>query len=222
MKTLHKLTNILLIMGIALTTLCGCQIEDEKVEGQELVEKARESLANLNSGVITVTNTLTGDVEQMLTFRYDEVGIFTYTLEGEDYVQFCNGYEIYTLENGQTTKITKSDSDYQAYTFDVRYPMTDENYLYFSSDKIIDVKSEDGTYTYSYDVSVVSGDDGLGELKSFETKYAFDGDGELLWFEEISQYSLNDEVSDYCYKIQIRNQNSVELVEKPQVFKIEQ
>lgn len=198
--------------------LCGCQIEDEKVEGQELVENARESLAKLESGVITVTNNLTNELEQTLTFRYDEVGIFTYILEGDDYVQFCNGYEIYTDENGELSKITKSDSDYQAYTFDVRYPMTDEDYLYFASDKITDVQANGDSFVYSYDVSAVSGDDALGELVEFKTEYVFDNEGELVYFNEISQYNQNEKTTEHSYRIEIKQQNSVDSVKKPEIF----
>lgn len=220
MKKLQKLANILFIIGIALTMLCGCQIESEKVDGQELVEKARKNLATLNSGVITVTNNSSGKVEQMLTFRYDEVGIFTYALEGEDYVQFCNGYEIYTFENGQTTKLTKSDSGYQAYTKDVRYPMTDESYLYFDRENLSDVKKDGNVYTYAYEAWAISGDNSLGDLEDFKTVYAFDDSGEMLYFDQISRYNLKGNMKEYNYRIEIKQQNAVESVEKPEIFTV--
>lgn len=218
MKIARKFTNILFIIGFGLTALSGCQIEDEKVAGQELVENARITLSQMNSGVITVTNNLTNEVEQTLTFRYDEVGIFTYTLEGDGYTQFCNGYEIYTQENGEISKITKSDSDYQTYTADVRYPMTDEDYLYFASEKLGDVKSEGNVFTYFYEVSAITGEENLGKLEEFKTTFAFDDEGEFIYLDEISRYNQDGKITEYSYRIEIKQQNSVDSVRKPEVF----
>lgn len=225
----HKTVNILFIIGAALGCLCGCDFnEQETVLGQELVEQAREDLSQLKSGVITVTNNSTGEAEQQLVFKYDEVGILLYSLTGKEngqpYSQYCNGYKTYTLQNGELDISKKGDADYKCYTYDVRYPMTDADYLYFSPDKIAfvsDIQNDDGSsvYSYTYDEKAISSDEALGELTAFAVTYAFDRDGELSYVDEISVYEKDGEKTEYSYRIEISQRNSVGKLEMPDDIK---
>lgn len=225
-KNYQKLSNILFIIGFSLICLCGCS--GEQLPGEEKVEKAREDFSKLHSGVITVTNIDTGEVEQTLTFKYDEVGILLYSLtgvsEGKSYEQFCNGYETYTFDGKELTKVSKGERDYEAYTYDYRYPMTDREYLYFSPGKITSttvVEEDNGAsnYTYDYKPSAVKGEDALGTLKSFSVKFSFDENDMLESFEEYSTYEKNGGETLYGYRITVSQRDSVGKLEMPENIK---
>lgn len=206
--------------------LTGCG--GEKLEGQEKVEKAREDFSKLYSGVVTVTNVVTGEVEQTLTFKYDEVGILLYSLtgitDGKPYEQYCNGYELYTFENDKLSLVKKQETAYQAFTYDVRYPMTDDDYLYFSPDKVkaVEKTHEDNgeiCYSYDYEPTAVSADVKLGELKSFKVKFCFDENDILTHFEEISVYENNSNKTTYHYRMGISKRDNVGKIEMPENIK---
>lgn len=224
-KKLQNLGNILFIIGITLICLTAC--EKNTVEGQREVEKAREEFSKLHSGVIEVWNVNTNELEQTLTFKYDEVGILLYSLtgvsEGEPYEQYCNGYETYTFENGEVKKVSKGSVDYDAYTYDFRYPMTDKEYLYFAPDKIVSVdKSEEEYgvfYCYEYEPAFVKGDDNLGELTYFSVSFYFDEKDTLTHFEEYSEYEKDGETTEYHYRMEISQRDSVGKVVMPENIK---
>lgn len=221
-KKLHKLGNILFIIGIALICLTGCG--KNMIEGQSKVEKAREDYSKLYSGVVEVWNVNTNEIEQTLTFKYDEVGILLYSLtgvsEGEIYEQYCNGYETYTFEKGELTKVSKGQKEYEAYTYDFRYPMTDVEYLYFAPDKVVSVdKSEEEYgvfYCYEYEPAFISGDDNLGELTYFSVSFYFDKNDTLTHFEECSEYEKDGVKTQYNYRIEISQRDSVGKINMPE------
>lgn len=226
-KNFHILSNILFIIGVALILLTGCG--GEKLEGQKKVEKAREDFSKLHSGVVTVTNLTTGEVEQTLTFKYDEVGILLYSLtgttDGKPYEQYCNGYELYTFENDSLDVVKKQETTYQTYTYDVRYPMTDDDYLYFEAGKITSVSSvelDDGSssYVYNYEPSAITADENLGELKSFMMTFYFDKNDKLTHFDEFSTYQKNGAETSYEYRMEISDRDSVEKIQMPENIKI--
>lgn len=224
-KKLQNLGNILFIIGITLICLTAC--EKNTVEGQSEVEKAREDFSKLHSGVVEVWNVNTNEIEQTLTFKYDEVGILLYSLtgvsEGEPYEQYCNGYETYTFENGEVTKVSKGNVNYDAYTYDFRYPMTDDEYLYFVPAKVVSAnKSEDENgvcYSYEYEPSVINGEDNLGELTYFSVNFYFDENDTLTHFEECSEYQKDGETTQYHYKMVISQRDSVGKVAMPENIK---
>ncbi|MBE6836930.1 MAG: hypothetical protein E7509_02880 [Ruminococcus sp.] len=206
-----------------MTCLCGCTAE--VLEGQQQVEKAKESFSKMKSGVITVTNMDNGEIEQTLTFKYDEVGILLYSLtgvsKGEIYEKYCNGYEIYTFENNEFSKLTKADWEYEAYTYDYRYPMTDEDYLFFSPDKVISVSVSDNdkggkSYSYEYEPSAISGEAELGALVGFTVSFNFDENDVLDYLEELSVYEKDGNKTSYNYKITITERDSVGKIQMPE------
>lgn len=223
MRNLHKLANILFIIAFVLTFVCGCQFSDKKLDGQTDIEKARKNLSELSSGKITVTNISTNEVEETFTFRFDEVGIMSFSIEGVDYAQFCNGYETYTLENGEFTKLTKKDNAYQSFTFDVRHPMADEDYLYLEADKVIKSESynEEGkrVYTYDYEPALINADASMGKLKKFQTVYTFSENGDFISLDEISIFEKDGAENQIGYRIEISNQNSVDSIGMPEQIK---
>lgn len=218
---------ILFIIGFALAFMTGCLENKELVEGQKLVDAVRKEFSELESGVITVTNNNTGEIEQQMTFKYDELGILLYSLTGEEnggeYAQYCNGYETYTLQSGIVTKVAKGDTDYDSYTYDIRHPMTDEDYLYFDAGKVCEsrVDNLDGggkKIYYKYGAELISGEESLGKLQSFETVFWLDEKGKLSKLEEISVYEKDGKETTYSYRIEISLENSVGKLEKPQII----
>lgn len=213
----------MLFIIVYILALTSCKNEIDKIGGQALVEKARTDYEKLNSGKVVVTNVETNEIEQTLTFKYDEVGLLIYALESgnsqEAYCQYNNGYQAYTINNGEYTFYEKGNRNFEAYTKDVKYPQLSKTYLYFDVSKISDVEIEKpeklSKYIYTYDNSKITGDKGLGSLESFVTSYVFDENDDMLYFEEISSYVKDGKSTEHHYKIELIDKNNVEKVQIP-------
>lgn len=221
MKIFKKAVSILLIIGSALTGLSACQAE--RLTGEELVLKARKDFSQLKSGVITVTNA-EGMVEQTFSFKYDEVGILSYSCvgetNGEKYFQYSNGYETYTIENGSYSFVKKGEKDFDCYTYDVRHPQTDEDYFYFDSGKVSAVTwfEENGekSYCYIYDEKLIASENENGKLTDFSVTYVFDDNDELKYVEEFPSFEKDGTETDYCYRITVTERDSLGKVNMPE------
>ena len=77
MKILSKLrlACIALSLSAALALVSCGEVPD--VEGGELIKKARDAYASLDSARVVMTNMESGEQEQEFVFKYDEKGILT-------------------------------------------------------------------------------------------------------------------------------------------------
>lgn len=220
MKAFKKAVSILLIIGSALAGLSACR--SERLTGEELVLKAKKDFSELKSGVITVTNA-EGEVEQTFSFKYDEVGILSYSCvgetDGEAYFQYSNGYETYTVENGSYSLVKKGGTDFDCYTYDVRHPQTDEDYFYFDSGKATGVSwsEENGekSFCYVFDERLVGSDGENGKLTGFSVTYVFDDSDGLKYVEEFSSFEKDGEETDHSYRITVTERDSLGKVRMP-------
>lgn len=224
-KHTHKRVLALILLIVSSLALSACQ--QEKVLGQELIEQAKEDFESLDSGKITVTNLETNTIEQELEFKYDEVGLLIYAIQGESiddkYCQYNNGYQFYTINKDEYKLIKKGDREFQAYTKDVKYPQLSARYLYFDETKISETTTSQtettDVFEYDYIASQISGENALGQLESFKVVYTFNKDGEMMHFDEISIYKNNGKNDEYHYRIEITEKNSITKVEIPQDIK---
>lgn len=224
-KNYQKIANILFIIGTVLICFCGCGSEAQKsVVGDELVAEAKKELSQLHSGKITVTNNETGEVEQEMLFRYDEVGILLYSVvgveDGKPYEQYSNGYRTYILRDGKLDLSNKGDADFVMFTYEVRHPMTDEEYLFFSAENITSAEMtelDDGTtsYTYRYEPSALGGDASQGEMTELSMTFYFDKNNKLASVDEISAFENNGVVTRNNYRITITKRDSVDKIPVP-------
>ncbi len=213
---------LIIIVSVLAFTLCGCTAS-EPVAGEELILAARESYQALNSARVDVVNDETGESEQIFIYKYDEKGYMTYCVvlrsQGEEILQYNNGYEQFTQENGVLTVASKGESGFAAYSKDVPYPYATKGLIVFHKKAVAE-----GSYiaqnelvtevVHVYDVSKLSQTD--GSVTAFTVKYYFDANGELLYFKEISEIKGSDgKISTHSYTIYITEQNAVTTVPNP-------
>lgn len=215
-----RLKGLVSLIGAAvMLASCG---EAADVEGGELIKKAREAYASLESARVTMTNTETGECEQEFVFKYDEKGILTYSYVGKtdktSYAQYNNSLESYTEENGKVTHLVKGDKDFAAYSKDSKHPQADMGLIIYQPGSVKDAKVSDENGTahihHEYDLDKIAPELDEGKAVAFYADYYFKGD-ELLYFTETTEAEVDGSKKTYCYKIEILDKNSVERVENP-------
>ncbi|MBR6336167.1 MAG: hypothetical protein IKR76_00380 [Ruminococcus sp.] len=218
MRKLRLLFPLLLLPVLLLT---GC-MEPDDVEGGELIKKAREAYASLDSARVVMTNTETGECEQEFKFKYDEKGILSYSYTGKSekssYKQFNNGYESFTEENGKVTHLVRGDKDFAAYSKDAKHPQADMGLIIYQPGSVKEASvTEDGDTTHihhDYDLDKIKPELEEGEATAFYADYYFKDD-ELLYFTETTEAKVDGRGKIYEYKIEIKDKNSVEKIENP-------
>lgn len=189
-----------------------------ELKHDQLVYKAREDYANLDSAKVVITNEDTGEVEQEFTFKYDEKDVLTYSYYGKnggtEYAQYNNGIESFTYDNGEYSHAVRGDKGFSKYTRKAKHPQADEGMLMFAPkavSSVSDIIGDDGsvTVTYVYDVSKLGEDAEEIGTTGFSTTYYFDKDGKLEYFTENTQADKDS----YNYRIDITEQNSVDKIE---------
>lgn len=198
---------------------CG---EAPDVEGGELIKKARESYASLESARVTMTRTDTGEKEQEFVFKYDEKGLLTYSYVGKtdnkSYAQYNNSLESYTEENGKVTHLVKGDKDFAAYSKDAKHPQADMGLIIYQPGSVSEAKVTDENGVthihHEYDLEKISPELDEGTATAFFADYYFKGE-ELLYFTETTDVDIDGSKKTYAYKIEITDKNAVERVENP-------
>ena len=227
MKKYLSLACLALAVMTALGSFCGC-LDRAEVPGEEYILAARKAYVGLDSARVDVVNDLTGEAEQIFIYKYDEVGMMTYSYLGvsqTDYIaQYNNGYEQFTEENGVVTVTDSTQLGFNAYSRDVPYPMADEGLILFIKAAVM----EEGSYIaandmameicHQYDITKIDGALYPEGLKGFTVKYYFDGEGNLLYLREISVIEENGSTSEHSYTIYITERNEVESV--PNLVKV--
>ena len=207
------------VLSASLLASCGEQLP---IPGEEYILAAREEYASLDSARVDVRNDDTGVSEQIFIFKYDEKGLMSYAYIGssEDtyLAQYNNGYEQFTNENGEVTMLSVSDPSFTAYSKDVPYPYATEGLILYYKDAVIPEKSfvasnEDAIEVcHVYDVEKLRKVNNDENITGFTVKYYFDGEGEFLFMQEITDMLVDGEEKTYSYSIYITERNSVEKV----------
>lgn len=225
---MKRFLAVLLAAMLALS-LAGCA-DSDMVAGEEYILKARQEFRQLDSARVDVINDDTGESEQIFIYKYDEkdMMIYSYIGNSEDIhiSQYNNGYEQITSENGKVTMLTPSDSGFTAYTRDIPYPYADVGLILFYKRAVDDEKSyiaQNETaieVCHVYDISKLSGADIDPRATGFKVMYYFDGEGNLLFFKEITDMTMEDgSEKSYSYSVYITSRNEVESV--PNVVDVE-
>lgn len=212
---MKKRLIILISSAVVMLSSCGLQ---PSVEGDDLINNAREEYRNLDSAKVIMTNVDTNEVEQTFAFKYDEKDILTFSYEGKNgediYAQYNNGMESFTYEKGEYTYKQKGEDGFAAYTRDVTHPQAGEGLIIFqpSAVKKAEVKSE-GEVTHiihEYDIEKLSVDD---STTAFSADYYFDNEDKLLYFVESSTIIIDGEKKEYKYRVDITEKNAVDKIQ---------
>ncbi|MCD7823502.1 MAG: hypothetical protein LUG86_05735 [Oscillospiraceae bacterium] len=208
-------------VAVALSlTACG---DDYVVAGEDYILAARAAYIELDSARVDIINDDTGESEQIFIYKYDEVGMMTYSYYAvsDDTViaQFNNGYEQYTEQYGTVTYLDTGDTSFTSYTRDVPYPLADEGLILFYKKAVDTETSYIATnelaieVCHYYNISKLSGVDTADGMTGFKVLYYFDGEGNLLFLREITEITNDDgSITEYSYSIYITEQNEVTTV----------
>ena len=134
MKKLKRLIPIYIIMVCCIVAFAGCG--GGSYEGKDLVDKAKKLHTELEAAHITVSDKMSGDVLQEITYRFvGDVMQYMYVGRdldtGEEYYEFNNGTELDTWHTGDTqwTAVAKGSEGYYNYSRAKRHYFADGELL---------------------------------------------------------------------------------------------
>lgn len=227
----RKLLLSVLLCGIISICLSGC-VQKKEYPGSDKIEALRDSAANYDSARYFITNVESNVLEQVFTFMYDEDGSQIYLCEGVDsdgdyYAEYSNGREVFRTEKGIGTVIPSSDETFAVYTRKDPHPYS-TGQLFFYVNAYIS-SAEEGTdsegntlYFYNYDTEKIN--KALGNtLTEFATSYAFDGDGNFVYFRQHNASDVTEADGrmynvGYTYEITVEEINNITEIENPVVI----
>lgn len=214
-----KHISILLTISLALL-LSSCSLAP--VEGEELIEAARDAYTALDSAKVEIVNADTGEVEQEFIFRYDEKDYLTYYyygINGDDiYQQYNNAFEQFTNDCGELSYIHSGAKDFQRYVRGERltYAYADRGLIAFQKAAVQTATVEDidgkTVVTHIYNVDKLKGAD---NVKEFSVVYYFNADGSLDTFTENTTMATENGDEEYSYQIFISQKNEIGRVPCP-------
>lgn len=213
-RLMAVITAAVILMSL---TACG---ESDPVAGEDYILAARAAYVELDSARVDVVNDNTGESEQIFIYKYDEVGMMTYSyyaVSGDTVIaQYNNGYEQYTEENGVVSYLDTGDASFTSYTKDVPYPLADEGLIVFYKKAVNTETSYIATnelaieVCHYYDILKLSGVDTADGMTGFKVLYYFDGEGNFLFLREVTEVTNDDgSITEYSYSIYITEQNEV-------------
>lgn len=223
----RKFTAILLLMCICMAVFTGCA-EEKTFVGIEKIESFRAEAAGYDSARYYIENVDTNVMEQVFSFYYDSGGSQIYLCEGVEgenyYAEFSNGVELFREENNESAIIPSTDESYAAYTKKEPHPYSNAQLLFYVKN-YIDYAEEglddEGNTLYVYTYDIVGINEALGNnLTTFATSYAFDKEGNFVYFRQHNSSDATDENGNvinqgYTYEITIDDINSVTEIENP-------
>ncbi len=222
LKSFGRRLMAVLTAAVILLSLTACGNSDP-VAGEDYILAARAEYVALDSARVDVVNDDTGESEQIFIYKYDEVGLMTYSyyaVSGDTVIaQYNNGYEQYTEENGVVTYLDTSDTSFSSYSKDVPYPLADEGLILFYKKAVNTETSYIATnelaieICHYYDISKLGSVDTIDNMTGFKVLYYFDGDGNFLFLREVTEVTDEDgSITEYSYSIYITEQNEVTTV----------
>ncbi|MCI5905781.1 MAG: hypothetical protein MRZ61_11635 [Oscillospiraceae bacterium] len=227
----RKLLLSVLLCGIISVCLSGC-VQKKEYPGSDKIEALRDNAASYDSARYFITNVESGVLEQVFTFMYDEDGSQIYLCEGVDsdgdyYAEYSNGREVFRTEKGIGSVIPSSDETFAVYTRKDPHPYSTGQLFFYVNAYIF--SAEEGTdsegntlYFYNYDTEKIN--KALGNtLTEFATSYAFDGDGNFVYFRQHNASDVTEADGrmynvGYTYEITVEEINNITEIENPVVI----
>lgn len=213
---MKKLVSLLIVMCIC---LAGCSLRKEyDLHGKDRIEAFRAEAAQWQSGRYLVTDLETGITTQAFSFKYEADGSQSYLYEqvsGTDYYYEYNSggvMEVYDGEN--VTVLTEGSEGYVSYDKEDPHPYSTGDLLFyvnlFVKSSLESSDNGNTIYMYNYDTDKLNETQGTS-FTEFSTKYAFDGQGNFLYF-EMSNAAAGE---NYSYRIEVLDVNGIDEIERP-------
>ncbi len=228
MKT--KIIPFILCCISAAICFGGCTQYQELV-GADKIEALREDAAAYDSARYFITNVETDTLEQAFTFMYDTDDSQIYLCEGieggEYYAEYSNGRELYREENGVGEVISSDDETFAIYSREIPHPYSTGQLFFYVNGYVSNAEETvdgDGNtlYIYTYDTDKINKALGYA-LTEFATSYAFDENGDFVYFRQHNSSDATDENGNaysesYTYEITVEEANGISEIENPIVI----
>ncbi len=218
-----RLTTILIISILVLT---GCR--EKNVVGEELVNKAREDYAKLDSAAVVITDIKTGDITQTFSFNYKDDGTMVYLyngyIDGKPYIEYNDGESLYIENNGKITTSNNKSRDFKKFTRKKPHPDASEEFMLLVKDSIDEASTKitdsGKQVTYIYNAKKFRKvNRQLGNVKAFSIVYNFNKDGNLINFIDICVIEEDGKDIEKAFKVEITEKNQILRIDKPEVFR---
>lgn len=215
--------KIILMLSLILTslTLTACSSKQELI-GADKVEALRSAAQGYSSATYIIRNLTSDEIEQTFTFMFDSDDSQIYYCEGFDangyYAEYSNGKELFRERGGVGSAVSSSAEDYVSYTKKKPHPYS-TGQLFFYIDQYVSSAEEmtddagNTVYIYKYDTERLN-KDMKTDMNSFATSYAFDGEGNFVYFRQTNSGSDGS----YAYEITLENVNSITSIDNPIVI----
>lgn len=212
--------KLILMFSVLVTviafTACGSK---QELVGMDKIESLRTAAENYESGCYIIRNTDSGEIEQTFSFMYDTDDTQIYYCEGYDtdgyYAEYSNGKELFRERDGVGTAVPSNDESYVSYTRKKPHPYS-TGQLFFYINSYVSTSEEttdnDGNtlYIYQYDTERMNKKMNTA-LTEFATSYAFDSDGNFVYFRQANSGSNGS----YSYEITTESVNDIASIENP-------
>lgn len=216
-----KKIKALIYIIIVCVSLCGCTAE-ANYTGKSDIERARKLHTQLDSAKITVTDNISGEVVQQITYSYSgEVMTYMYMArDGEQtYYEYNNGTELdfITLPEGKEwSYYPKGSEEYYGYSRTQPHYFADGERLFaVYGDAVSGCSTTDWgeggrSFVYYYNIIDLGKYDSLsisGEITDFSMSYRLNGDGYCESFSNM--YTIDG--TECSYTITVDDMNCAEV-----------
>lgn len=229
-----KRITAFLVSAVLALILTSCTLldafssqDEEKLEGQEIIENSMRRYNDQNSGGYEAVDNVTGKIIERFVYRYDEVGFLSFLCEvysddGSVYKEYNSGYAVYVEEDGIGSKLSKNDDRYVLYNKEMtRYERATDavfGFITAGATRVDKTEAEDGSvqYTYVYDIEKAGiGADG-GTLSSYSLTYYVNASEEVYKLRQQASGTYDSgEALRYDYTITLFESDSVGLIDNP-------
>lgn len=212
--------KIILMLSLILTalTLTACSTKQELV-GCDKVEALRSAAQSYESATYVIKNLTTDEIEQTFSFMYDSDDSQIYYCEGFDtdgyYAEYSNGKELFRERGGVGSAVSSGADDYVSYTKKKPHPYSTGQLFFYINQYVASAEettddSGNTVYIYKYDTERLN-KDMKTNMDGFATSYAFDGDGNFVYFRQTNSGSDGS----YAYEITLESVNSITTIDNP-------
>lgn len=229
MNFFKKLTAAVIAAAALISlTACGSRYDDYIVDGGDRITSLREEFAALDSGVLSVYNTETDELQSEFTFLYNKKDVlkFSYksTQEGEPYYEYYDGKSLNIQRKGEVMTFKWPNPNYKKYKRGKDTHPNASGGIFFYEPACMTLEEDEKTavvimttgetedcYSYSYDLNRLSEymatETPEGTVVSFVTDYYYDKSGKFLRMEEICTL---DNGTIYSSTVKISCENEIE------------
>ena len=226
---MKKLVKIGAALAAIVIAVCGCSKSYDHIAGYDVVSKAKQLYASLNSAHVKIKDNNANLITQDFLYKYNgDTLVYCYIgTDGEKtYYEYNNGSELNYTDSTMTqwNFYDMSAPEFYSYSRSQPHPMASQTAISINADSIVDggvADNPDGSklITYHYDAaqlnSYASSLSTVGTLVEFTTTLCINPDGYCTELSQLAILEVDGKQTSVDYTMTIDEMNKVEKVELP-------